>query len=306
MSFKIIGIGEVLWDVFPTGKRLGGAPANFAYHAHALGADAKLISRVGNDASGREILQRLEMLGLPTAGIALDPAHETGSVTVKLDDAGQPHYTIHEGVAWDHLHADAADLSAMASADAVCFGSLAQRSAESRKAIRAMVTTAPRAALRIFDVNLRQSFYSAELLGDSLKLSNVLKLNDAELPVMAHLLGLKATEDRAQLAELAERHALRLVIYTRGAQGSLLYDGRRWSEHSGIAVNVVDTVGAGDSLTAAVTLGFLMGWDLDTINDRANGIAAYVCSREGATPELPQNLREHFRSGAASADVTGT
>jgi fructokinase len=302
-KFKIVGIGEVLWDLFPSGKKMGGAPANFACHARALGAEARVVSRVGDDALGREILERLRALGLATDCISLDPTHPTGTVTVQLATDGQPHFIIHEGVAWDHLVADSTSVAAVAAADAVCFGSLGQRCVPSNMAIRTMLSASPPKALRIFDVNLRQDFYSRELIEGSLEVANVLKLNDTELPVLARLLGVKALSDKEQLAELVERFGLRLVVYTCGARGSTLYDGTRWTEHTARAVEVKDTVGAGDSLTAAVTMGMLAGWDLETIGERANEIAAYVCSCEGATPPMPAHLRAPFQSSPLARHV---
>jgi fructokinase len=292
----VVGIGEVLWDLFPNGKKMGGAPANFAYHARSLGAEARVVSRVGNDTLGREILAQLEAIGLSSQCISVDLAHPTGTVSVELTADGQPHYVIREAVAWDHLVADAAAFAAVSDADAVCFGSLAQRCAPARAAIRTLLAHAPRTALRIFDVNLRQDFFSKELIERSLEVANVLKLNETELPVLARLLGVRGLTDRQQLAELAERFALRLVAYTCGARGSILYDGTRWSEQAGRLVEVKDTVGAGDSLTAAVTMGMLAGRDLETIGERASDIAAYVCSCEGGTPPLPEHLRDSFKS----------
>ncbi|MDB6150405.1 MAG: sugar kinase, ribokinase [Chthoniobacter sp.] len=303
MSFKAVGIGEVLWDVFPSGKKMGGAPANFAYHAYALGATASVVSRVGDDALGREILARLQTLGLPTDCVGIDSDYPTGTVTVEVAADGQPQYTIHEGVAWDHLAADAAALAAVKSADVVCFGSLGQRCEPSRTAIRTMIASSPRTALRIFDINLRQTFFSRELIQGSLEIANILKLNDTELPVLVRLLNLSGADEQQQLAELAERYGLRLVAYTCGARGSMLYDGARWSEHSGIAIEVKDTVGAGDSFTAAVAIGMLAGWDLQTMGDRANEIAAYVCSCDGATPPMPEHLRAPFQNATFSSHV---
>ncbi|MCL5099166.1 MAG: carbohydrate kinase [Candidatus Omnitrophica bacterium] len=290
MSFKIFGIGEVLWDLLPTGKQLGGAPANFAYHAQALGADARLISRVGNDSLGREILARLKSLGMAMDGIGIDDTSPTGTVSVDLSADGQPHFTIHENVAWDRLTADDNTRRALADADAVCFGSLAQRLEPARSSIRSLVSAAPPDSLRIFDINLRQQFYSKEVIRTSLEQANVLKLNHDELPVLGKLLGLDGDINR-QLAELGDRYQLRLVVLTRGAGGSLLYARGRWSEQAGLHVEVKDTVGAGDAFTAAVAMGLLAGWDLDLINRRANELAAYVCSCPGATPALPAQLR---------------
>lgn len=291
MSFKALAVGEILWDLLPSGKQLGGAPANFAYHAHALGAEARIVSRVGGDAQGREILDRLRALGLPTDGVGVDASAPTGTVSVELATDGQPRFTIHENVAWDRIVADKTSLAFAARADVVCFGSLAQRSEPSRSSVRELVAATAAAALRVFDINLRQHFYSRDVVEESLRLANVLKLNDAELPVLAAMFGLGGGV-RNQLAALAQRFALRTVALTRGAHGSLLLAGDAWSEHSGLTVKVADSIGAGDAFAAALALGLLSGRQLDDINRHANEVAAYVCSQPGATPILPPSLRE--------------
>ncbi len=293
MSYRIFGIGEVLWDLLPTGRQMGGAPANFAYHAHALGADAEIVSRVGDDVPGREIIGRLGERGLSTRGITTDPIHPTGTVTVELDAGGQPRYVIHEGAAWDHLDAMPALLATLAGADAVCFGSLGQRCEPARTAIRTLVDHTPRRAVRVFDVNLRQNFYSREILVHSLRMANVLKLNADELPIVCRLLGVGGTP-REQLAGVLGRYGLRLVACTRGGDGSLLYDGRDWSEHPGFDAEVKDTVGAGDAYTAAITLGLLAGWPLDKTSRLANQVAAHVCACDGAMPPMPGELAAPF------------
>jgi fructokinase len=293
MQPQFIGLGEVLWDELPGGRQLGGAPANFAYHAAALGARAQVVSRVGRDPLGAELLARLQQLGLATDTVELDPAAPTGTVTVSLGADGQPGYTIHESVAWDFIAAEPAGLRAVAAADAICFGTLAQRSARSRASIHSLLRQARRDALRIFDVNLRQHYYSRELIEHSLSLANVLKVNETELPLLAALFQLSGNE-AAQVAEIARRFALRAVAFTRGGRGSLLYADGITSEHAGQPVQVADTVGAGDSFTAAFALGLLREWPLDTINQRATAIASYVCSQTGATPILPEELRAPF------------
>jgi len=292
VKFNLVGLGEVLWDLLPGGRQMGGAPANFACHAHALGAEAHLISRVGNDDLGHEIIARLDTLGVGTDSIAVDGLHPTGTVSVELD-GGQPRYLIHEEVAWDFIEATPAALAAIGMADAVCFGTLAQRREPSRSTIISLVNAGPPAALRILDVNLRQNYYSSRLINESLAFANVLKLNDTELPQLAAFLDLSGDE-RSQIRLLAERNLLRVVACTRGKRGSLLYSEGRWSEHPGLPANVVDTVGAGDSFTAVLTLGLLAGWDLDHINETANVVAAFVCSQPGATPPLPAHLRQLF------------
>jgi fructokinase len=285
-QFQIFGVGEVLWDLLPSGPQLGGASANFVYHAHALRSSAWLISRVGDDALGHEIIARWQALGLPGEMIACDPQAPTGTVSIALGGDGQPHYTIHENVAWDRLEADTPMLAAMREADAVCFGTLAQRSAASRRAIHALLSAARSDALRILDINLRPPFIAADVIAESLGLASVLKLNDDELPVLAKLFHLGGNS-RDQIVALAERFELRLVALTRGCRGSLLFADGAWSEHAGLPTKVCDTVGAGDSFTAALTLGFLRGCSLDEINARANEVAAFVCSQAGAMPPLP-------------------
>lgn len=296
----ILGIGELLWDVLPTGPRIGGAPANFAGHAKALGADAAVISRVGADADGERLVAALRAGGVSTAGVTVDPDHPTGSVEVRLEPDGQPHFTIHENVAWDHLAAPPELLELAAKADAVCFGSLGQRLAGSREAVRKLVAATPPGALRVFDVNLRQRFYDREVIDSSLELANVCKLSDSELPVIAGLLGLTG-DVRGQIGTLLSRYRLRAVVYTRGADGSLLTDGTVWSDHPGVPAEVRDTVGAGDSFTCAVTLGLLLDWSLAAISEAASEIAAYVCSQDGAVPPLPPRLRERFTGSVNSA-----
>ncbi len=294
MKPKVIGIGELLWDMLPGGPRMGGAPANFACHANALGAEAAVISRVGDDDSGRKLVDRLAALGVATEGVTTDPANPTGTVEVSLGEDGQPCFRIVPGVAWDHLAATPGHMRLAADADAICFGSLGQRSVSSRDAIRRLVSATPAAALRVFDVNLRGDFFTPETIGESLKLANLCKLSDAELPAIAAMLGLGG-DTRGQLRELAARHGLDLIAYTRGSSGSVLTDGSQWCEHAGFPSEVRDTIGAGDSFTCAVVMGLLQGWPLERISESANAIAAFVCSRDGAVPELPCELRAPFQ-----------
>jgi fructokinase len=286
MSFNVIGLGEILWDLLPSGRQLGGAPANFAYHARALGARSRVISRVGQDPLGAEILQRLQALGLPAEEIQIDPTAPTGTVSVELSNDGQPQFTIHEDVAWDRLALTPSALTAAAEADAVSFGTLAQRREPARGTIRALLANVRPGALRILDLNLRQHYFSREIIETSLSLANIVKCNDSELPVLADVLGLRGSV-RQQIEQLLRRHAQRIVCLTRGAQGSLLYDGDQWADDPSEPVVVKDTVGAGDAFTAGLALGLLAGRPLDAINRRANQVARYVCSCEGATPQLP-------------------
>jgi fructokinase len=286
MSCNVIGVGEILWDILPSGKQLGGAPANFAFHARALGARSRVISRVGRDPLGAEILQRLQALGLPTTDVQIDSSAPTGTVSVELSAEGQPRFTIHEDVAWDRLALEKSALGAVAEADAVAFGTLAQRREPARGTIQALLAAVRPGAWRILDLNLRQHYFSRDIIETSLRLANIIKFNDSELPVLAELLGLRGSV-RQQIEGLARQHAQRLVCLTRGAQGSLLYSEGQWAEDPGQTVAVKDTVGAGDAFTAALAVGVLAGKPLDAINRRANQVARYVCSREGATPPLP-------------------
>ncbi len=285
----VTAIGEVLWDMLPAGRQLGGAPANFAVHAKGLGADAALVSRVGEDELGDEIRAALRRRGLLTLPIQKDSVAPTGIVDVVIDAGGQPNYTIREDAAWDRLEATYYAREAVTNANAVCFGSLGQRSPAARSAIQALLAGARPETLRVFDVNLRPPFWTPEVIEQSLTLANALKLNDQELPVLAGLFGITG-DDREQLAGLAAKFDLKLVALTRGAHGSLLLADGKWSEHPGVPVTVRDAVGAGDSFTAALVIGYLRGHDLDAINGHANRVAAYVCTQAGATPELPAEL----------------
>lgn len=298
MKPKIIGVGELLWDAFPSGARMGGAPANFACHAAAFGAEAAIVSRVGPDEAGAGLIRELEALGVSTGAISHDRDHATGRVDVALDGHGQPHYVIRPDSAWDHLQVDPGLLRTMEGADAICFGTLAQRSPETRAAILRLVASTPEQALRIFDINLRQDYFSAGGIRESLDLANVLKISDGELPVVAGMLDLGETV-RDQLEALRSRFQLRLIAYTRGASGSLLWDGEEWTEHPGLPTEVKDTVGAGDSFTAVVAIGLLRQWSPEKISQIANEVASHVCSCVGAIPPMPEDLLRHFLQDAA-------
>jgi fructokinase len=293
MSFKVIGIGEVLWDLLPSGPQLGGAPANFAYHSRALGAAAGVITRIGNDAFGKEILSRFKEQGIADADVQVDPGLPTVTVAVNLSADGTPNYVISENVAWDNLAVTTAGLNAMREADAVCFGSLAQRGGTSRAAIQKLVSASSAKALRVFDINLRQNYFSREVVEQSLGLASVLKLNDAELPVLAGLFGLTGPTER-QIEGLAQRFKLRLVALTRGADGNLLFQAGQWAKWRGDPSPVVDTVGAGDAFTAALVMGLLHEMELDQISAIADEVARHVCSCAGATPPLPEQITAKF------------
>ena len=293
MILRTLAIGEILWDLLPTGPQMGGAPANFAHHARALGARAGVVTRVGSDPLGRDIQRRLEELRLPLELVQVDDSAPTGTVSVELSGEGIPNYTIHERVAWDHLEPTGPALEAARGADAICFGTLAQRAEPSRCTIQHLLRQSPPAALRIFDINLRQHFYSPSVIEQSLRLANVLKLNETELPVLAAMFDLKGDLE-TQAAALAGMFDLAVVALTLGPQGSLLYQGGRWSRCGTRPVQVRDTVGAGDAFTAALAVGLLQKLDLDEINLAANEVARHVCSCVGATPPLPESVRAIF------------
>ncbi len=286
-----VGLGELLWDMLPKGKQLGGAPFNFARHCGQLGLEAFPVSRVGNDELGRETLSLLEDWGVDTSHVSRDPIHDTGTVQVSLNHEGKPSYEIREGVAWDYLSMSE-DFEVLASrVNAVAFGSLAQRNACSRSAIQGFLDCMRPDALKLFDVNLRQIYYTTEILENSLKRANILKLSDEELPVLGKLFSLSGSV-QDQLAGLMKLFNLKLVAYTRGPEGSLLMDDSGVDDHPGIPIPGKDTIGAGDSFSATLCVGLLSGLSLSQLNDNTNKVATYVCSQSGATPNFPSELMD--------------
>ncbi|MFZ1086712.1 MAG: carbohydrate kinase [Terracidiphilus sp.] len=290
----ILGMGEVLWDLLPDGPRLGGAPANFTVMAARLGNHAVLLSRLGRDELGGEAVERLKQLSADASVLQLDEEHETGRVTVAFE-GGQPQYTIHQPAAWDFLALTDKWLELAEKADALCFGSLAQRSEASRQTIQTLVEKAPASCVRVFDVNLREPFYSAEIIQQSLELASVLKMNDTEAPLVLSLLGLPV-EESCSLKSGAERilrefPSLQMVAVTRGGHGSLLATRAESDEHPGISVKVADTIGAGDAFTAAMTHSLLRGASLAKVNEAGNCWGAWVASQAGGMPELPNAAR---------------
>lgn len=286
--FTAIGLGELLWDVLPDGRKLGGAPANFAYHFGALGGYGVPVSRVGDDELGREALAVLAEHGVPTDHVSIDPAHPTGTVNASIDAEGVATYAFPDDVAWDFLDFGSPTMELASAADVICFGSLAQRSPVSERAIYSLLAAAP-GALKVFDVNLRQHFHTPARVLASLAVADVLKINDDELRRLAGWYSLPDDEEAA-LAALLDAHNLSLTVLTRGGAGSLILspDGR--SELPGRPVEVVDTIGAGDSFTAAMTLGVLHGLDLDEVNEYASRVAGFVCGQSGAMPPVPISL----------------
>ena len=285
----LVGLGEVLWDLLPAGRELGGAPANFAYHANMLGHHGAVASCVGGDDLGQAINTRLDELGLDRSAVAVDAEHGSGTVTVQLDQAGQPSYTIHENVAWDFIPTSRTLLDLAARADAVCFGSLAQRSPRSRETIVKFLAAARVDCLKVFDINLRQSYFNQAVIASSLLAADVLKLNDQELPIVASMFEVTGTEQEV-MDGILKKFALDYVILTRGGAGSVIHGMTGHSVCLGQDVEVADTVGAGDAFTAAVASGLLLGADLGDVHNRASRLAAYVCTQPGATPAVPTEV----------------
>jgi fructokinase len=292
----VVGLGEVLWDLFPSGKKLGGAPANFAYISKLLGDDGIVASRVGQDDLGHEATDRVRALGLGTREVQLDSQHPTGTVRISLDGAGQAKFEIAEPAAWDYLEWTPGWNQLAKNCDAVCFGSLAQRSPRSRNTIQSFVRAARQSALCIFDVNLRQSFYCQETLRDSMELAHIVKLNHEELPVVTKLLGFKGSGEEPSAGWLQNSFDLRLVCVTRGSQGSLMKSASETHEHPGFQVKIADTVGAGDAFTAAMTHHFLRGASLAAMSEAANRVGAWVASQVGGTPVPDENALRALRS----------
>ncbi len=282
----VVGLGELLWDVLPDGQRLGGAPANFAYHAATLGNRGIVASRVGIDMRGAEAVEGLSKRDIETLYVQRDATHTTGIVEVELDASGQASYNIRSNVAWDFLEFSEAWQKLAREADAVCWGTLAQRNTQSRQTINSFLNATQEKALRIFDVNLRQSFFNAEVLDESLRQANVVKLNHEELPRVLYTLDFyhdnQSIEMRARA--LLERYELKTICITRGASGSVLISQHDVDEHAGFAVKVVDTIGAGDAFTAALADGLLRGLPLKQTNEAANRLGAHVASQIGAMP----------------------
>ena len=286
----IAGLGEVLWDVFPSGPRFGGAPANFACATAGLSplAEVFMVSAVGHDELGIQARRKLQQRRVDTTYLA-ESSRPTGTVNVELDDAGHADYRFADDTAWDAMTWSAVLEDLAARIDAVCFGTLGQRSETSRRTIQQFVNSVPDQAWKIFDINLRPPFFSDDVIRESLDLANVLKLNEDELPVVAKLYGV-AGSDADVVQQLAQQLELQVIAVTRGSAGAMLYRAGDILEHPGVATLVVDTVGAGDAFTAAMALGLLAEDASEKILDRAARVAAFVCTQRGATPQFPDSL----------------
>ena len=289
MKKKILGIGEVLFDILPDGRKLGGAPVNFAYHVHQLGAEELAVSAVGNDELGSEALELMGEKGINF--IVPVVSAPTGTAVVSLDAKRVPTFTITENVAWDRIPFSDELAKIAAECDAVCFGTLAQRSDESRNTIRRVLDRVPKGAMVIYDINLRQNYYSKSLVEESLRICNLLKINDSEFDVITGLLGCPFTGYEQASHFFMEKYGLKMLILTCGEHGSYVFAGDEASFEPTPEVEVVDTVGAGDSFTAAFCASILGGMSVKEAHRRAVEVSAFVCTRSGAMPELPAKYR---------------
>ena len=300
MENYVIGIGEVLWDCFKEERKLGGAPANFAYHVSQFGLNGCAISAIADDELGEEIVEKFEKVGLNHILPVVN--QPTGIVKVTLKD-GQPQYEICQGVAWDNIPLTKEMLHVAKNAKAICFGSLAQRSQASRKTIHAVLDAAPKSALRVFDINLRQHWYSADVIAESLQRANILKINDEELDVLATmLLGVPTTpgqliaenEEKTRMVclNLLVKYNLQMIILTCGARCSYVFKEGEESYLPTPRVKLADAVGAGDSFTATFVAQLLLGKSIPEAHKKAVDVAAYVCTQKGAMPVLPEELKK--------------
>ena len=279
----VIGIGELLWDIFPGGKKMGGAPANVIYHAVQSGCNGHVISSVGADNLGDLMVDEMAGRGLSADYITRDEDHPSGTVSVTLDTNGSPSYVILENVAWDNIRETEENSMLVEKADAVCFGSLAQRSNVTGSTITSLLGKAGKNTLKVFDLNLRQKFYSYEVIERSLELSNVLKLNNDELEIIAGIFSLDGT-DHERLEQLSVKYDIELIALTKGSDSSIIFTLTEQSTLPSPRVNVVDTVGAGDCFTAVLIAGMLNNNSLREIHERAVDLSAWVCTQHGATP----------------------
>lgn len=295
----VVGLGEALFDCLPTGRKLGGAPANFAYHVSQFGLNGCAVSAIGNDELGREIIDTFTNVGLRYQLPRV--AYPTGTVQVTLSGDGIPQYDICQGVAWDNIPFTEEIAALAPDTMAVCFGSLAQRNGVSRATVQAFLDAMPQDALRVFDINLRQAWYSKEVIEQSLVRCNVLKINDEELDVVAPMLlgvpveaGRLIAEDEAKATavcrQLIDKYNLRMLILTCGAVGSYVFSADEVSKQATPKVTVADTVGAGDSFTATFVAQILLGKSMKQAHEVAVKVSAFVCTQEGAMPVLPAEL----------------
>lgn len=292
MKDLVIGMGEALWDVLPDGKKIGGAPANFAYHVSQFGIPSLAISAIGDDALGKELLENFDAKDVK---YHIDTVpYPTGTVQVELDEAGVPQYEIKENVAWDNIPATEELKSIAADTKAFCFGSLAQRNIVSRTTINEFLQAIPKEndPLIVFDVNLRQSFYTKEVLCNSMKACNILKINDEELVTVSRMFGYPGIDLQDKCWILLGKYNLKMLILTCGINGSYVFTPGEVSFLPTPMVEVADTVGAGDSFTAAFIASILRGKSVPEAHHKAVATSAFVCTQHGAMPVLPADITD--------------
>lgn len=289
MKRLVVGLGEVLWDMLPEGRKIGGAPVNFAYHAGQFGIDTMAVSAIGNDKLGEDTIA--EMNGKHLNHIFPSVPYPTGSVQVKLDEKGVPAYDIKENVAWDNIPFTNEIESVARSCRAVCFGSLAQRNAVSRNTIRKFIESTPDGCIRIFDINLRQNFYTSNVIHDSLELCNILKINDEEIMLVSRMFNYDSSNIENVCRTIMEDFSLEMVILTCGTKGSYIFTKDDVSFMPTPKVNVADTVGAGDSFTGSFCAAILRGLPIAEAHKKAVEVSAYVCTQNGAMPEIPESMK---------------
>jgi fructokinase len=301
MRKTIIGLGELLWDLLPSGERLGGAPANFAVMAARLGNHGVIASALGADARGEQALRQLSGFPIDLSFVQTISGQPTGTVGVEFHD-GEPYYVIHKPAAWDFLEWTPEWQELAAQADAVCFSTLGQREPASRKTIRQFLAATSSECVRVCDVNLRPPFFSAEVIAESLEQATIFKLNEAEVPQVLAMLGGKAESDLQAAARwFLGKYPLQLVAITLGAEGSLLVTRDSSHRRLGIAGNVVDTVGAGDAFTAALVDAYLRGAGLATMNEAGNCWGSWIASHRGAMPELDEATLKSIQQAVSAA-----
>lgn len=289
MKRLVVGLGEVLWDMLPEGRKIGGAPVNFAYHAGQFGIDTMAVSAIGNDKLGEDTIA--EMNGKHLNHIFPSVPYPTGSVQVSLDEKGVPAYDIKENVAWDNIPFTNEIESVARSCRAVCFGSLAQRNAVSCNTIRKFIESTPSGCIRIFDINLRQNFYTSNVIRDSLELCNILKINDEEIMLVSRMFNYDSSNIENVCRTIMEDFSLEMVILTCGTKGSYIFTKGGVSFMPTPKVNVADTVGAGDSFTGSFCAAILRGLPVAEAHKKAVEVSAYVCTQNGAMPEIPESMK---------------
>jgi fructokinase len=292
----LIGIGEVLWDLLPGGSHLGGAPANFAYMANLLGASGVLVSRVGTDELGHTAQRQLADHGVDISCLQVDPDHPTGSTTVSLSNEGVAKYSITENVAWDHLQWTPELPELAAQAEAVCFGTLAQRSLATRDTVTRFLEHTTSTCLKVLDVNLRPPFFDSVLLRKSLQQANVLKLSQEELAEVLRACSLPPQADEQAAQALRQHLDLQLVCITRGRGGSVMDSANQTVTHPGLNATVVDTIGAGDAFTATLAIQLVAGHPLEQVSQAANAVSAWIVSQAGAMPVPSAAERQRLRN----------